>query len=99
MIHAQTHHPPCVSRSPDAPIIGPAIPAGQEPGEGLEGQRTTGANALFCFTAVIMLAGEKEKIPGEAAAERWDDAPFPVLLGGWGRDGGDEEGTAASEKK
>lgn len=27
--------------------------------------RTTGANALFCFTADTMLAGEKEKIPEE----------------------------------
>lgn len=26
---------------------------------------TTGANALFCFTAETMLAGEKEKIPEE----------------------------------
>lgn len=27
--------------------------------------RTTGANALFCFTADTMFAGEKEKIPEE----------------------------------
>lgn len=26
---------------------------------------TTGANALFCFTAETMLAGEKEKMPDE----------------------------------
>lgn len=26
---------------------------------------TTGANALFCFTAETMLAGEKEKMPEE----------------------------------
>lgn len=26
--------------------------------------RITGAKALFCFTALIILAGEKEKIPG-----------------------------------
>ena len=71
LTHAQTHHPPCVSSSPDTPANGPVIPAGPEPGEGLEGpQRTTGANALFCLTAVIMLAGEKENIPGEAEAVR-----------------------------
>lgn len=33
-------------------------------GRGLEVWRTTGAKALFCLTADIILAGEKEKIPG-----------------------------------
>lgn len=30
--------------------------------------RTTGAKALFCFTAEIMLTGEKEKTPGGVEA-------------------------------
>ena len=33
-------------------------------GGGLTPGRTTGANALFCLTAEIILAGENEKIPG-----------------------------------
>lgn len=34
-------------------------------GGGEDWGRTTGANALFCFTAETMFAGEKEKIPEE----------------------------------
>ena len=35
---------------------------------GLVVGRTTGAKALFCLTAEIILAGEKEKMPGVAPA-------------------------------
>lgn len=56
--------------------------------EGLEGERTTGAKALLCLTAVIMLAGEKERGP---EAEPWLP-PAAVLVGWWGVGRGGEAG-------
>ncbi len=40
-------------------------------GGGGLGPRTTGAKALFCLTAVIILAGENENIPGAHDPEYW----------------------------
>ncbi len=46
---------------------------------GLADGRTTGANALFCLTALIILAGLKEKAP---AAEAIGSPEVDRVLGG-----------------
>lgn len=43
--------------------------------------RTTGAKALFCLTAEIMLTGEKEKTPAGVDELAMDEAPRGGLDG------------------
>lgn len=54
--------------------------------------RTTGAKALFCLTALIILAGVNENIPGAPPADN------PQLGTEGGREG-ETEGPTAEEKQ
>ena len=59
--------------------------------------RMTGANALFCLTALNMLAALKEKIPAAAAPEAVD--VNPALLDIECGNVGDWEGTTVAAAK
>lgn len=51
-------------------MVDPKLPLVGASGDGELCGRITGANALFCLAADIMLAGEKLKIPGVVDEDR-----------------------------
>lgn len=62
-----------------------------QPVGGLYPGLITGAKALFCLTALIILAGEKENIPGGLAS--WK------LAFEWGREGESEGATRKTKSR